>query len=94
MERNFSIVRNTSKKIINDTEIKQVVFNIENPIKYQIVGIQTGKEPRIYKTGTIEEICRDECLNEYGFDKHETINDVLRDMDCFSNYVHYAKIVI
>lgn len=56
--------------------------------KYEIVGIQKGKEQRVYKSGTVEEIERDEMLNQM---EHKTINDILRDMDCFSDYKHYAK---
>ena len=73
-------------KLMNNNEIKEST-------KYEIVGIQEGKKPRIYKSGTIFQICKDECLDEYGFDEHKTIDDVLRDMDCFSRYKHYAKII-
>lgn len=57
---------------------------------YEIVGVKDGKAVT-YQSGTIEKICDDELLNEYGFEKHDTINDVLRDMDGFGEYKHYAK---
>lgn len=57
---------------------------------YEIVGVKDGKAI-IYKAGTIKQICKDELLDIEGVVNHKDIDDVLRDMDIFSNFTHYAR---
>lgn len=54
---------------------------------YEIVGIN-GNKVRVYQSGTIRQIEEDELLDQM---KHETIDDIIRDMDCFSDYKHYYR---
>ena len=54
---------------------------------YEIVGIN-GNKVRVYQSGTIGQIEEDELLDQM---KHETIDDIIRDMDCFSDYKHYYR---
>ncbi len=57
---------------------------------YEIVGIKDG-DVVTYESGTIRQICHDEILDIEGEIKHNNIDDVLKDMDIFSDYKHYAK---
>lgn len=55
---------------------------------YDIIGVREDGKIRKYQSGTIKQIEENEILNQM---QHKNINDILRDMDCFSDYKHYAK---
>lgn len=57
---------------------------------YEIVGIN-GDKVRVYKSGTIKQIEEEELLDNDGKVSHDTIDDVIRDMDCFSDCKHYYR---
>lgn len=57
---------------------------------YEIVGIK-GDNIRVYQSGTIKQIEENELLDNDGKVSHETIDDIIRDMDCFSDYKHYYR---
>lgn len=57
---------------------------------YEIVGVK-GDKVRIYQSGTIKQIEENELLDNDGKVSHETIDDIIRDMDCFSDYKHYYR---
>lgn len=57
---------------------------------YEIVGIK-GDKVRIYQSGTIKQIEENELLDNDGKVSHETIDDIIHDMDCFSDYKHYYR---
>ena len=76
-------VRNYLKKM---RELKE--YSCMDKSIYEIIGIKENGEIRRYKSGTIKEIEKNEMLNQI---KHNNIDDILRDMDCLSDYKHYAK---
>lgn len=57
---------------------------------YEVVGIK-GNEIRIYKSGTIKQIEENELLDNGGKVTHKTIDEIIRDMDIFSDYKHYHR---
>lgn len=57
---------------------------------YEIVGIK-GDKARIYQSGTIKQIEENELLDNDGKVSHKTIDDIICDMDCFSDYKHYYR---
>ena len=57
---------------------------------YEIVGIK-GDKVKVYQSGTIKQIEENELLDNDGKVSHETIDDIIRDMDCFSDYNHYYR---
>lgn len=58
---------------------------------YEIVGVMGGKAIT-YKAGTIAEIEENELLKNHDVE-HGTIEEIITDMDIFSNYKHYYRII-
>jgi len=74
-----------------DNKINNRVKKSSNSV-YEIVGV-TKEKSITYKTGTLKQIIDNELLENSVDIIHETIDDVVRDMDIFSSYKHYYRIV-
>lgn len=59
---------------------------------YEVIGIKNDNKIIAYKEGTISEIVDNEMLDD-GETVFDTIDVVIKNMDCFSEYQHYYRIV-
>ena len=55
---------------------------------YEVIGVNKNGNVLVYQSGTIQQIQENECITER---KHEKIESLLKDMDTFSSYTHYAR---
>ena len=55
---------------------------------YEVIGINKNGKAIVYQSGTIQQIQENEFLTEI---KHRNIESLLKDMDTFSSYTHYAR---
>lgn len=81
--------------LLTDCEdYKKKIENFEKEIeemsktRYEIIGINSNNKIKRYAIGTIREIEANEMLDQV---KHNTIEDIIRDLDCFSDYKHFYK---
>lgn len=81
--------------LLTDCEdYKKKIENFEKEIeemsktRYAIIGINSNNKIKRYAIGTIREIEANEMLDQV---KHNTIEDIIRDLDCFSDYKHFYK---
>lgn len=80
------------RQMIHDllTDCEDLIKEIEEMSKtrYEIIGINSNNKIKRYAIGTIREIEANEMLDQV---KHNTIEDIIRDLDCFSDYKHFYK---
>ena len=62
---------------------------VKEPV-YEVIGIDKDNKIIVYKEGTLGEIVDDELLGD-GETEFNTMDDVIKNMDIFSNYMHYYR---